>query len=264
MKRSIVFTLLLSFFWGAMAQHHATITIESQQHEKFFLYLNNQQQNTNSRDFVSVSELSARGEYRVEVVMDNRERSSASVQVQLHPGDNNYVLEYDRRDRRIMLRAIDKHAPAAPGHSQGNHDARPPKPQPDHHGDPHHQEPAQRADHRKPAQPAPQAGTVPPPPHAPAHCSDRDFQEAKRLVAEQDFETSKLKVAKQVVQSEKLTTSQIVEIARLFEFENSKLEFLKFAYEYCFDPNKYYLVNSVFEFESSKNELNKFVEKNRR
>lgn len=261
MKKLITLALFLSMLCGALAQHHATLTVENQQRERFFLYLNNQQQNTKSSDHVSVSELGTRGEYRVEVVMDNRERTSANVQVKLRPGDNRYVMEYDRREHRIMLRAIDK--PAAPGRPQNGHDAKPPKPQPDNHADPHHQEPGHHSDNHKP-QPAHQEGVVPPPPPANQPCSARDFQEAKRLVAEQDFETSKLKVAKQVVQSEMLTTSQIVEVARLFEFESTKLEFLKYAYAYCFDPNKYYLVNSVFEFDSSKNELNKFVEKNRR
>lgn len=283
MKKLITLALFLSMLCGALAQHHATLTVENQQRERFFLYLNNQQQNTKSSDYVSVSELGTRGEYRVEVVMDNRERTSANVQVKLRPGDNRYVMEYDRREHRIMLRAIDK--PAAPGRPQNGHDAKPPKPQPGNHADPHHQEPGHHSDNHKPQpgnhtdphhqepghhsdnhkpQPAHQEGVVPPPPPAPLPCSDKDFQNAKHLVQQQDFESSKLKIAKQVAQSEMLTTSQIAEIARLFEFESTKLEFLKYAYAYCFDPNKYYLVNSVFEFDSSKNELDKFVEKNRR
>ena len=92
-------------------------------------------------------------------------------------------------------------------------------------------------------------------------CSDEDFYEAKRTIENADFEQTKLTIAKQIVASELMTARQLAEIANLFDFESSKLEFLKYAYPYCFDKNKYYMVNNVFTFSSSVDELNEYINK---
>ena len=92
-------------------------------------------------------------------------------------------------------------------------------------------------------------------------CSDADFEDAKRTIEKADFEQTKLTIAKQIVASELMTARQLAEIARLFDFENTKLEFLKYAYPYCYDQNKYYIVNDVFTFSSSVDELNEFINK---
>ena len=95
-------------------------------------------------------------------------------------------------------------------------------------------------------------------------CNDRDFHEIKMLVANETFEDKKLTIAKQATQAEWLTVDQLAEIAMLFDFENTKLEYLKFAYDYCFDPNKYYKLNKVFEFSYSIEELNDYIQSHRR
>ena len=91
---------------------------------------------------------------------------------------------------------------------------------------------------------------------------DNDFNRALSAVESEDFESSMLDVAKQIVSKNPLCTDQIAQICRLFSFEKTKLDFAKYAYQYCVDKNNYYLINDVFEFSSSKNDLRKFVEKN--
>ncbi len=87
-----------------------------------------------------------------------------------------------------------------------------------------------------------------------------DFEEAKAQMNKVSFAADKMKVAKQVVQANCLSVAQIKEFCKLFSFENDKLEYAKFAYDFTFEKNKYYLVNDVFSFSSSRDELDEFIQ----
>ena len=103
---------------------------------------------------------------------------------------------------------------------------------------------------------------VPPiPPVPPTHygMNSRDYEEAYQLISKETFDSSKLTVAKQVVSANPMTTNQILDICKLFSFESNKLDFAKYAYTYCVDQNKYYLLNEAFSYESSKRELNEYI-----
>ena len=56
-----------------------------------------------------------------------------------------------------------------------------------------------------------------------------------------------------------MSASQIANICKLFSFESNKLDFAKYAYGYCVDRNRYYLINEAFSYESSKRELDEFI-----
>lgn len=86
-----------------------------------------------------------------------------------------------------------------------------------------------------------------------------DFNQAKEQIKNESFDSSRLTLAKQVVSGNGLNAAQITEICKLFSFENNALDFAKYAYQYCLDANKYYLVNDAFKRESSKRELNEFI-----
>lgn len=86
-----------------------------------------------------------------------------------------------------------------------------------------------------------------------------EFGEVKAMIENETFDSSRLTLAKQVVAGNHLSASQITEICQLFSFEDNALEFAKYAYPYCVDQNKYYLVNQAFKYESSKSELNKII-----
>lgn len=91
--------------------------------------------------------------------------------------------------------------------------------------------------------------------------SPEDFASAKASISSKSFEDSKLTLAKQIAASNHLTSKQVKEIMQLFSFEDSKLDFAKFAYKYVYDPNNYYIVNDAFKFSSSIDELNEFINK---
>lgn len=86
------------------------------------------------------------------------------------------------------------------------------------------------------------------------------FDRAKQSVADKGFDETRLSTAKQIARSNCLSTSQIVDIMGTFGFEETKLDFAKFAYDYCTDKGNYYLVGDAFSFSSSTEELNSFLE----
>jgi hypothetical protein len=93
--------------------------------------------------------------------------------------------------------------------------------------------------------------------------SDLDFADVKRSIASKSFEDSKLTVAKEVTSANCLFAREVKEIMLLFSFEDTRLSFAKFAYQYTFDKGNYYKVNDAFQFESSIDELRQYLQKER-
>jgi len=117
------------------------------------------------------------------------------------------------------------------------------------------------------AAPAPAPRPAPAPAAAPqpvGRCASSmaatSFMKAKENISSNSFEDSKMTVAKQVTKANCMTAEQIKDVMGLFSFEDSKLEYAKYAYDFCFNQGDYYEVNSAFTFESSIEELNKFLE----
>jgi len=85
------------------------------------------------------------------------------------------------------------------------------------------------------------------------------FSNAMRSVSSKDFEDSKLTVAKQITGANCLTAAQVKRIMDQFDFEDTKLEYAKFAYDKTYDIGNYYQLNDSFDFESSIDELNSYI-----
>ena len=100
----------------------------------------------------------------------------------------------------------------------------------------------------------------------PVGCSGRscirpaDFNAALTTLRKLSFEDSKLKTAKQIVSVNCLNVDQIIQIANLFSFEDNKLEFAKFSYDYCNEPRNYFKLNGIFSFSSNADELSEYVQ----
>jgi hypothetical protein len=86
------------------------------------------------------------------------------------------------------------------------------------------------------------------------------FGKAKQTIESKGFDDTKLSTAKQVVKANCLTTDQIIEVMTIFGFEESRLDFAKYAYDFCFDQNNYFNVSQGFTFDSSTEELNEYIE----
>lgn len=88
----------------------------------------------------------------------------------------------------------------------------------------------------------------------------RDFDSAIATIKKQSFEETKLKTAKQIITANCLNVNQISQICQSFSFEDSKLDFAKFAYQFCVEPKNYFKLNSIFSFSSSVDDLTDYVQ----
>lgn len=125
--------------------------------------------------------------------------------------------------------------------------------QPPVYQQPVYQQPVQQPVYQQPAPvQAPPAGRCVP-------TSASDFNTALNSINSKTFEDSKMTVAKQITASKCLSAAQIKQVAEAFTFESNKLAYAKYAYQYCFDQQNYYILNDVFTFESSIDELTKAI-----
>jgi hypothetical protein len=98
----------------------------------------------------------------------------------------------------------------------------------------------------------------------PMPMNNGNFLSAKQAIQAADFEDTKLSTARTIMSNNCLTTDQVIQLCRLFEFEDSKLEFAKYAFARTYDRGNYFRVNTVFEFDASREELNAFIQSGRR
>ncbi len=109
----------------------------------------------------------------------------------------------------------------------------------------------------------PMPGTPPPPRNVGCNGSfamnNSNFQSALASINKQGFDETKLSTAKSIAGNNCLSANQIAQVCRTFGFEQTKLDFAKFAYGRCADPANYFTVNDVFGFSSSVEELNRFT-----
>lgn len=87
-----------------------------------------------------------------------------------------------------------------------------------------------------------------------------NFSSALTTVKNQGFDETKLSTAKQIASSNCLDAAQIATICKEFGFEENKLQFAKFAYDHCTEPNNYFKINNVFAFSTSVDDLNKYIQ----
>lgn len=87
-----------------------------------------------------------------------------------------------------------------------------------------------------------------------------DFQEAKTKIGSKGSDDAKLTLAKQIAGSNCLSTSQVKAVMNLFGFEDSKLDFAKYAYDHVSDRNNFFKVNEAFGFSGSAEELTNYIQ----
>ena len=89
--------------------------------------------------------------------------------------------------------------------------------------------------------------------------NDTEFNDAKKSIESKGFEETKMTMAKQIGKDRCFTAAQVKGVLGIFGFEDSRLEFAKYAYERTYDIGNYYKVNDAFSFESSVEELNEYI-----
>jgi hypothetical protein len=103
----------------------------------------------------------------------------------------------------------------------------------------------------------------PPPPAGPVAVDPRTFEDIRKAIASNSWDDSKLSTAKTIANTNFFTTDQVVVLCKLFQWDESKLDFAKYVFKRTVDNNNYFKVNSVFQWEDQRKELNDYVNKNR-
>ena len=215
----------------------SSLTIVAPHHQTFWLFVDDVLQNEQSVHSIRINNLWP-DEFYIRVELDNREQNCLGQFINLHYPQGFRIIEHrgfygleptqgDIRPELVMNLNV------------GNIMPEPPMP------------------------PAPHEEVIiptPVPPVEPMGMSPKDFDDAHAMIQRESFDDTRLAIAKQVVASNRMTVNQIAQIARLFSFESNKLEFAKFAYPYCIEKNKYYLLYDVFDHDSSKQELNEYIQ----
>ena len=76
-----------------------------------------------------------------------------------------------------------------------------------------------------------------------------------KTLKNEEFDSTREKLAKMIVSGSLLSSRQIADMARTFQFDSNRSEFLLFAYRSCSDPHNYVIAANTLQFESSRNEL---------
>ena len=92
-------------------------------------------------------------------------------------------------------------------------------------------------------------------------------EEVNRMVSQlrsENFDNNRSELAQAMVASKLLTTADIKRLMSTFTFEDNKLDFAKFAYNYVLDPENYFQVASGFTFSTNKTELLNYIKAHQR
>jgi len=105
----------------------------------------------------------------------------------------------------------------------------------------------------------------PPGPHparVPLAVTDQEMRDILKAVRRESFDSAKSQVARQILSTSRgsFLSSQIKELVSCFDFDASRLEIAKFAYDYTLDKERYFLVNEAFDFSSNRDNLSRYVE----
>lgn len=85
------------------------------------------------------------------------------------------------------------------------------------------------------------------------------FNRMMEQLRNESFDSRRMEIAKQMIAGNGVNTDQLAAIARLFSFDSNRLEFLKWAYDYCTDKQHYAILTSEFTFGSNADELLRFL-----
>ena len=285
MKRFITFLSLTLCVLMATAQQGAFLSIINSHNENFWVNINSYPINEQSTESITITNLDVNHTYNVEIVFNNPQYNTVSATLQLQPGYNNFQISYydqnkmgtfepTRRTIQAMMivtasNTVQFSTPESgqlanntnyngqSGQPRPNFPPNPNNPNyPNHPGQPNHPTPPAPGNPGHPITPHPQ---TPPTPPALQPYSEMEFQVAYQTIEAQSFENDKLMVAMQVVSSRPILTSQISRITQLFSFEKDKLEFLKYAYEFCYDKSNYYTTYNLLAFSSDKKALKDYI-----
>ena len=106
-----------------------------------------------------------------------------------------------------------------------------------------------------PTPPVPPTPPTPPSQIIITHATEAAVGDIVQLMNDSPFDKDKLLLGKTFVKQHQVLTSQAIRMAKTITFEESRLEFLLYAFDYCADQQNYYQAVEALTFSSSRNKL---------
>ena len=73
-----------------------------------------------------------------------------------------------------------------------------------------------------------------------------------------DFESTKLSIARDAVRNGSILAEDLKRVLQQFDYETTRVEFAKYAYDYLCDKQHFYYIYDLFKFDSSVQELERY------
>ncbi len=90
--------------------------------------------------------------------------------------------------------------------------------------------------------------------------SDADVSGIIDRMKKTSFENDKLQLAQSFVKGKHVSTAQAILIAQSLRMEGKRLDFLLYAYDYCYDRENYYTAIDILNYNSNKQKLLKRIQ----
>ena len=85
-----------------------------------------------------------------------------------------------------------------------------------------------------------------------------EMEHLLQTLRSRDSESIKQNIARDAVRNGSIAAEDLKRVLQEFEYENSRVEFAKFAYEYLCDREHFYYIYDLFRFDSSVQELEQY------
>lgn len=89
--------------------------------------------------------------------------------------------------------------------------------------------------------------------------SSEQMHMVMKTLEKQSFDDNRLEIAELCVTLGQFCVSDLERMAKVFSFDDKRLEFLRFAYSYCTDPENYPMLREAFTFSSNYDKLMDYI-----
>ncbi|MER2997369.1 DUF4476 domain-containing protein [Pontibacter populi] len=243
--RKLLLPLLLVLLAMPVLVQASVLTFRAPAGEAFYLKLDGKLVNRTASNFVRVDHLRP-GKHYVEVKVRTRHRDyqlGTNVYVR-HGFETNYGVDVVARKGKLKLRVLSEvpllppppvvvpRVPYPP--------AEPYRPAPPRYGDRY--DSRDRCDYLM---------------------SRQDVDRLADAMKSRSFESTKLTIAREALRNNSILAEDLKYILQQCDYESTKVEFAKYAYDYVCDRERFYYVYDVFKFDSSVRELEEYTSRRR-
>ncbi|ARS37120.1 DUF4476 domain-containing protein [Pontibacter actiniarum] len=91
----------------------------------------------------------------------------------------------------------------------------------------------------------------------------RELDRLLETIRSRDFESTRLSIARDAIRNSSLMAEDLKRLLQQFEYESSRIEFAKYAYDYLCDREHFYYIYDLFRFDVSVRELEEYTSRRR-